>query len=854
MEGRLNKLLIEKINSLNIQEPYVWKLRLTEDNFIELEDWVKDTCNTEGVQTLSNTKCALTTLVYLAEWYKRKYKGGNKNTIIDKINIEELWNNSGISQKAYLYKDDNGSKRWQYSIYVLGGLAIEHELGRDDNMKFLKGLCRLYHGENYTLENLDEASRAISFRESIKRKQSLYEYLKEILNGEMPFADEDLSNEYSSVNRFVAIVKAANDEILKVKFRFEWMVNFSPEYTNMSRKLNVWLKPEEVGGEQHQYLRYDRLHLWGIANPKEKHHLYVYIRFRHGKNIIESSSMERPIMTFLNHGVNDFVAVGTERCATVKNLPAVRFDMIEIVVKDEEGNEYIAQQQSTSEFLQLWRTEPYSDTWTSIQNTQRETAVIFTNRCKLIDESVTCDIIQKSFSDKKFGISSLWNWFYIYDSVGIKDDKGKEWRLYNRIGYDQVTTRLYNDTIHYVNGGKIRHYYLDDPDYDTDLEIEELPLIFGHDDIIIRHFATKDDILNAKPESNIDAEYIEWKQESGRYKEWTSVDAPPYGTLTLRVTIKGKPFILTAIYLPRLDNSKVIERDFDNTRVIYRDISNDEIIIQDNIIKDYQVLESTLPIRYGQEDDYFEIDVFRPTLVKEILLDNKIIEYIESEETIELPYILKNRVHINDFSNRGYQSYDCKELASIYTNDFLSISKNANAGWAALAAWNKDSKFSGKLFDSNAPECIIVCFGQAKNDSRWDEKNTLVWNYDRYENPSPCNASNVPDFGIIFQDLSQIEDLSCNFPIQVDDDVWGFEDVDTSIVKCFEVANEKGTYFFLMKPLIELSKSNIVKDLYKPLLLLRENNLTPKDKEGLLRFSEEFAFDWKEFNIIIEIE
>ena len=91
----------------------------------------------------------------------------------------------------------------------------------------------------------------------------------------------------------------------------------------------------------------------------------------------------------------------------------------------------------------------------------------------------------------------MWNWFYIYDSVGIKDDKGKEWRLYNRIGYDQVTTRLYNDTIHYVNGGKIRHYYLDDPDYDTDLEIEELPLIFGHDDIIIRHFATKDDILNA---------------------------------------------------------------------------------------------------------------------------------------------------------------------------------------------------------------------------------------------------------------------------------------------------------------------------------------------------------------------
>ena len=31
-------------------------------------------------------------------------------------------------------------------------------------------------------ENLDEASRAAAFRESIKRQHSLYEYMKEILN------------------------------------------------------------------------------------------------------------------------------------------------------------------------------------------------------------------------------------------------------------------------------------------------------------------------------------------------------------------------------------------------------------------------------------------------------------------------------------------------------------------------------------------------------------------------------------------------------------------------------------------------------------------------------------------------
>ena len=48
--------------------------------------------------------------------------------------------------------------------------------------------------------------------------------MKEILNGEMPFHEDDLKDAASDVNRFVATIKAANDEILKIKFRFEWQV------------------------------------------------------------------------------------------------------------------------------------------------------------------------------------------------------------------------------------------------------------------------------------------------------------------------------------------------------------------------------------------------------------------------------------------------------------------------------------------------------------------------------------------------------------------------------------------------------------------------------------------------------
>ena len=419
METRLSKKLADKIAELDISHPYVWKLRLSEADFNELEVCLSAIVSDCGVAALAKPENAMATIVYMAEWYKRKYQSGNRNQLIENLNLETLWTNSGISKKRYLYQDDSVQKRWLYSIYVLGGLAIQHELNRHDKMKFLKGLCRIYHGENYTLENLDEASRAAAFRESIKRQHSLYEYMKEILNGEMPFHEDDLKDAASDVNRFVATIKAANDEILKVKFRFEWQVLFSPDYTYMTRRLNLWLKPEEVGGGLHQYLRYDRVHLWGVPNPEKQLHLFIYIRFKRGDEVIEPSTMDNPIITYLNHSVNDFVAFGVEKGVQIKNFPTLRFDKIEIVVKDDEGNEYLAQTQNTTEYIQLWRQGEYGETWSSTQNTQKETALLFSNRCKLKDETFAENVYRKRFRDQKFGTTETWNWIYIYDCVSF---------------------------------------------------------------------------------------------------------------------------------------------------------------------------------------------------------------------------------------------------------------------------------------------------------------------------------------------------------------------------------------------------------------------------------------------------
>ena len=814
-----------------------------------------------GVAALAKPENAISTIVYMAEWYKRKYQSGNRNQLIENLDLETLWTNSGISKKRYLYQDDSGQKRWLYSIYVLGGLAIQHELNRHDKMKFLKGLCRIYHGENYTLENLDEASRAAAFRESIKRQHSLYEYMKEILNGEMPFHEDDLKDAASDVNRFVATIKAANDEILKIKFRFEWQVIFSLDYTYMSRRLNLWLKPEEVGGGLHQYLRYDRVHLWGVPNPEKQLHLFIYIRFKRGDEVIEPSTMENPIITYLNHSVNDFVAFGVEKGVQIKNIPSSRFDKIEIVVKDDDGNEYLAQTQNTTEYIQLWRQGDYGEAWSSTQNTQKETAVLFSNRCNLKDETFSEEVYRKRFRDQKFGTTDTWNWIYIYDCVSFLDEQGKEINLYNRIGYDQVTTRLYTDTIRYVGGGKVKHYYIDDPDISDEYEVEELPLIFGWEDVIVRHFATKDDILHAQPEEETEAEMIEFKQENGRYAEWTKMDEPPYGEVTLRVTIKGKPLLFTVVYLPRMDKASPIKRDFESTLIRYKNVDGTEAELQDEIPMDGNPLSPTLPVRYGEDESYYEVDVYRPTLLKEVMLDGKIIEYLNDEEKLNLPYIFKDRVQLNDFSEKGYQAYECRNLSSIYSQDFINISGNPSVGEAALNAWRNDNHYVGKLLDAMTPESLVVCFGNDQEHSSWKDEQALYWNYDEKTEPEPINPDEDADSkstGVIFQDISTTENLQCNLGTDIDNDPWAWGDIDESVteslLKCFEVANHYGTYFFLMKPLRNMERDKVVSEIYEPLLEKRNGTLTPEDKQGLLRFSEESGFDWQEFNIHIDNE
>ena len=251
-DKRLITCLQHRLQELDVREPYIWRLHLSASEFKDLAKCLKESVASHGGSKshLLTTDFAMTTITYLAEWYKRIYCGseqGVKVVDFDSQELKALWETSGINIDKFVYRTEAGTHLWQYSMYVLGGLAIRHELGRNDKGRFLKALCRIYHGEEYTLENLDDASRAIAFRRSIAQKHSIYEYLREILDGNYQDDDEQTST-------LIAQIRSANDEVLRSKFRFEWIIKFPKNAKTMNRRLRVWLKPEEVGGGMHQYL------------------------------------------------------------------------------------------------------------------------------------------------------------------------------------------------------------------------------------------------------------------------------------------------------------------------------------------------------------------------------------------------------------------------------------------------------------------------------------------------------------------------------------------------------------------------------------------------------------------------
>lgn len=819
-------MIDDKLKLFDPAEPFVWRLELTEKEFRELESRVLN-----AVQNKTNLEDKETTvqiIVYLAEWYHRCYASGMPSPLppFSDKEWQQIWDNAGILADIYVYKDEQDHRRWLYSTYVLGGLAIKHELGRNDNGRFLKGLCRLYHGEEYTLENLDDAARAISFRESISRKHSLYYYLQALLNGDM----DEVAKTDAGLDLLLTSLRHADDEVLRQKFRLEWIITCRNGAKALRRSLHLWLKPEEVGGGLNQYLRYERVRLWGITNPGKIRSLTIGLKFWNNGNIIKDIDRDKPLILYCNTGQAEtgFVAWGIDKYAEYRDVPLEPFSKIEIVVRTDEQKEYIAQSFEATDWLQLWKTNEYGVEWSSRQMPQHATAVITSSACK-IDNSFNPQYLP--FINRKGEKSELWQWAYIYDFIQFEVSNGNTITLYNRNGYDQVTTRLYPTLLSYRMGGLVRHQYIDDTDTRDEADEELLPLIFKREDVLVRHFATKDAIINAVPETEESATEVEWKQQNGFYTEWNKTEHPDYGVVGLRITIKGMAYTLRVCYLPSVEENIPLRRDCGKQLVEYADMQGVLQTKADKPLESEKPQQPSLTITVGTETNKFLLDVWRPFKLKEVCKDGKVL--YNPVGKFMLPYILKDEITFNEFSEQGYNSYDCKRLGSIYEMSGTGVG-------AAMKAWEEGTCWHATELDEEAPKSLLVGFGKPKPDGNENVK-FFRWNYYADSEPTEESYNDVPVRNtILFQSLKDVDDNLDNIYPIIKWTPFGFNRSKVSLVKCFDIAIEHKLYFFMLKPLADLHTETDYKDkLVTQLSKDRNGKLSKQDLQGLARFREE---------------
>ena len=845
-------------------EPYVWKLRLSLKEFYDLESAINQSISSHAGshEHLLTADFAIIVVIYLAEWYKRFYNGAdtmdeNKVLALNTEELKRIYEQAGIDPKTFVYNasknPDKTSYRWQESLQVLGGLAVQAELKRDKHDNLLPQLCKLFHGEEIELDDLRDRNRAVAFQESIARQHSLYEYLRCILEKDehgrrnLPFAPSDLKDESTRIPELINKIEQADVLAKKHKFDFEWIIQYSASTHSMVRQLKVKLKPEVIGGGRKQYIGYDRLRSeeWGIEHPENVGRIRFYLRFKNGGQYVQKEEKgEEPLFKYDNTGqeTTGFLSVNKEDESVFLNVPTARFDKVEIVMHYD-NTVHVVQQMDVTDYMQVYEVAKSGGRrFTSRRNAQAPTVLIFSTAHRLTEDYQDIPLSYAHFRRGE-NTGEDYCWCPIMDKVVLRLQTGEELPFFNRNGLYQVVTKKYLKTIKYMDNVFVLYKYIDADEDDDVMQEDRLTVLFGRQALSVLHFPSgmaKD----GEPVSDYTTEWYNPKER--RYVNWEEGNEPTQGKVRLRVTVKGLVFTPKVYYVPFSPTDSELQpiwRDFKTMRICTALEGVDDI--QDDFTKDTDNKQSdTRKLEIGTAEEKILVDVYRPILIRELSqkksgdADSKVISYHDVDEDIEIPLINCQQFSVRDFSENGVKEYQVTQKGTVYYN-FPTFNHPGIDGTSFLV----DEKAS--VLTPELPLDYLKIYTTKAIDNA---EGLYAWNYK--SEPGQVDSSyQMKEEGIVFQSLKD-NDSPRHYAmprINKGKGGWGGKKnvLVVNALYCFEKVAEHKAYFFLFNPLIKVvATGNQIRDILIPLLKKREYSLTNADIEHLYLFAMQFHFDW----------
>lgn len=836
------------LSNFNPSEPMFWRMKLSYADFCELEAAVADASDAEMMAH------PVAALCYLAEWYKWRYAPGHGNKVRHfnptSEQIRQLLADAGIDADRWVaVNPETGRHSWLYSVYVLGGLPVAHELSRRADNRFLRQLCSLYHGSFVSPSgkrglHIDDSGRAEAFRLSLKEGGSLNLFIREIVNGNAPFAQEDIKDGLSPASRLIQRIIDANNEVLRDKFRLEWRIYAPPLGSGgsmaFSRRLCLNLLPEITGEGLNQYLMYDRVMMWGFENPAELRWIEIGVDFLHRGNVVVSMPNQ---ITYTNNYNPDrgFLSVGVEQCKVLRDVPVADFDTIVITAKGANGECHEAQRFDMEGCMQLYATD-VPDEWSNTTRSQRATAVLWTAPWRNVEPLVEGLTSTRPFRNRKDGIGKRKYHLTLVpesftlclpthnsqDWVGVPPlGNGGSITFYDHQGTDTLTARRHDDTVRYIHGDKVRCRVEIDDEEDEIL----LPLLMTREDVVIRRLT--EDEFGEIIEEFIEPDTIEWK-DGARFTDWTEETAPPVGVVKIRCMVRGRLLVKEFAYI----GGEII-RDLDN-----REITMEPPLPSGGTIKlgtSKTEIDFTAPASpfIPCHIKHITVDVWQPLRYKEINRGDNCY-YRTEEERFAVPAMTANELWVAVFGERGYQSYNCLPLIRLYAakgenKDKVAMLLNARED-EKISLWTEKAT----NLDAIAPPelDVVMAYPNPEGKGKW-----LLWDFNSEHEPTETDYNvELGKATVLFQDLREASSPTQIYaPKRRPPGPW--DKIKCTPLDCFKIAAKYKAYYFLFSPLEKLKNADDFNaQVYSPLLEEYNGNLPIDLKNELTRAAIELGF------------